>query len=476
MERGASLMKKGFVIGLLAGFMVAGASLVLANSQIQAILNHQISITLDGKMQVMRDETTNEIQYPITYHDRTYLPLRTIANLLGVKVDYDAESNTAILKTTNENANQGEDVKENQEPKMKNDFELLKHMTKEKNYMISPFSLKMAMMLAANGAEGNTQSEILKVFGVNDIKEYNAYAKNIIQKYNSNEKVKLNIANSIWLNNSIAGRNINFAKGYQDLISEYYVGTAQSEDENNIAKKANQWIDEKTNGKIKNVLDEHQKADFLALLINTIYFKGKWANQFNDYATHQEVFTDRNSKKTEIDFMHQTRKYDYYEDENMKMVRIPYEDYETAMYVVLPSNEEAMDIEKAMDNMSTVKVELAIPKFKTEYSLSFSKILQQLGIKEAFDESNAKFKNVMFDGVGLNKNVYIGDVLQKTFIEVDENGTEAAAATAITMNATSALPQPEIIKEFKADRPFIYFIMDETNHEVLFMGEQAFAE
>lgn len=468
-------MKKGFIIGLLTGLTITGASFVLANSQIQAFLNDKIRVTLDGETQIMRDETTNEIQYPITYHDRTYLPLRTIAKLLGIAVDYDAISNTAMLKTSHSGEDQEVNSEEIKVSKMKNDFELLKYMTKEKNYMISPFSLKMAMMLAANGAEGTTKSEILKVFDVKDINAYNEYAKNLIDKYNMSEAVKMNVANSIWLNSSIAGKNITFAKVYQDLIKQYYDGNAEVENEDDIAKKANQWIAEKTNGKIKNMLDEKQKASFLALLVNTIYFKGEWANQFNNYDTYKESFTDRNGKSTEIDFMHKTRKYDYYEDENMKMIKIPYKDYETAMYVVLPTNEEKLNIQEAIKKMSTFKVNLAIPKFKTEYSLSLSKILQELGIQEAFSQINAKFKNVMFQGISLDKNVFIGDVLQKTFIEVDENGTEAAAATAITMNTTSAMPQPEIIKEFKADRPFLYFIMDETTNEILFMGEQAYA-
>ena len=95
-------MKRGFILGLATGVVLTGASLVFANSQIQAILNDQIKVTLNGQVQEFKDETTNETQYPITYKDRTYLPLRTVANLVGVNVDYDASSNTAILKTANE--------------------------------------------------------------------------------------------------------------------------------------------------------------------------------------------------------------------------------------------------------------------------------------------------------------------------------------------------------------------------------------
>ncbi|MBQ9313574.1 MAG: hypothetical protein IJ220_01005 [Clostridia bacterium] len=467
-------MKNSFLVGLATGIVISSASLAFANSQIQVMLNDRLKVELDGVVQEFRDETTNEIQYPITYHDRTYLPLRTVADLMNVDVDYDEKNNTAILRTQEYIENTQSNREEKKDTKMKNDLDLIKYMTKSENYMVSPFSLRMAMMLAANGAEGKTKSEILDTFGIQNIEEYNQLSQELIKKYQGNKNVTLNVANSIWLNSSIAGENVQFTKEYVDLIAKYYDGTANVENENKISSKANSWIAKKTNGKIKNMLDEKKKADFLALLINTIYFKGAWANEFDEYATFKETFTDRNNSKAEIDFMHKTAKYDYFEDNNMKMIRLPYKGYETSMYVVLPKNEKKMDIENAIQNMSMYKVEVSIPKFKTEYSLSFSKILQQLGVNEAFNQANAKFKNVMFKGVSLNKNVYIGDVLQKTFIEVDEAGTEAAAATAVIMNTTSALPQPEEIKEFKANKPFIYFIMDENTNQVLFMGEQAF--
>ena len=175
--------------------------------------------------------------------------------------------------------------------------------------------------------------------------------------------------------------------------------------------------------------------------------------------------------------MHKTERYRFYEDENMKMVRVPYKGGKTAMYLVLPTNEDKMDIATALDNMNSYKVRLSFPKFKTEYSLSFKEILKHIGIEKAFEKWEAEFDEVMFKGVKEGENVYVDDVLQKTFIEVDENGTEAAAATAVIMNkATSIGPGMEEIKEFKADRPFIYFIRDDVTHEVLFIGEYAFTK
>lgn len=358
----------------------------------------------------------------------------------------------------------------------KDEFNILKFMPDDKNYMVSPFSLKMAMSLAANGADGTTKDEILTAFGIDNLDSYNTAAKELIERYEGTSSVKLNVANSIWLNKDVAGKDIKFTDEYKKLVSEYYKGTASEEDAKNIAMKINSWVEKKTNNKIKNLLSEGD-AKFLSVLVNTIYFKGEWAEQFEEYATKEEDFTDRNGKVEKTDFMHKTERYRFYEDENMKMVRVPYKGGKTAMYLVLPTNEDKMDIATALDNMNSYKVRLSFPKFKTEYSLSFKEILKHIGIEKAFEKWEAEFDEVMFKGVKEGENVYVDDVLQKTFIEVDENGTEAAAATAVIMNkATSIGPGMEEIKEFKADRPFIYFIRDDVTHEVLFIGEYAFTK
>lgn len=358
----------------------------------------------------------------------------------------------------------------------KDEFNILKFMPDDKNYMVSPFSLKMAMSLAANGADGTTKDEILTAFGIDNLDSYNTAAKELIERYEGTSSVKLNVANSIWLNKDVAGKDIKFTDEYKKLVSEYYKGTASEEDAKNIAMKINSWVEKKTNNKIKNLLPEGD-AKFLSVLVNTIYFKGEWAEQFEEYATKEEDFTDRNGKVEKTDFMHKTERYRFYEDENMKMVRVPYKGGKTAMYLVLPTNGDKMDIATALDNMNSYEVRLSFPKFKTEYSLSFKEILKHIGIEKAFEKWEAEFDEVMFEGVKEEENVYVDDVLQKTFIEVDENGTEAAAATAVIMNKTTSIgPGMEEIKEFKADRPFIYFIRDDVTHEVLFIGEYAFTK
>lgn len=393
--------------------------------------------------------------------------------LTGCKAEKPVEGMRPVI-------NQSGEVSENSSTEtltMKDDFEILKYMTDDENYMISPFSLKMAMMLAANGAEGETLNEILKTFGIEDVDLYNAYAKSLIEKYNLTNDVNLNVANSIWLNKDVAGNNIEFKDSYKEAIEKYYYGKAEVENAKEITFKVNDWIEEKTNNKIKDMLDEEKEAEFLALLVNTIYFKGQWMEQFNEHSTRKDTFTDRNARESEIDFMNMTKRFSFYEDENMKMVRLPYEGNETAMYMVLPIDEDKMDIKAAIEKMDSYKVKLSIPKFKVEYDFSFKDTLKEMGIGKAFEKYEAEFKNKMFEGVDSGENVYVEDVLQKTFIDVDEKGTEAAAATVVVMNkVTSIRPEEEIIKEFKADKPFIYFIMDEETKEVLFLGEYAFAE
>lgn len=347
------------------------------------------------------------------------------------------------------------------------DFDFMKYMPKDQNYMISPFSIKMAMMMAANGANGVTQKEILSSLGISDIEEYNQKATEIISRFNSNKDVNLNVANSIWLNTDEAN-GANFKKSYKEIIANFYKGIAKEENANVINGKINSFIEKETNGKITNVLP-NEKAVYLSALVNTIYFKGSFEKQFNELATKKDTFTDRNGNKSEIDFMNQTEHFGYYENDGVQMLKMNYSDRNIAMYVLLNDSNEDVNISDIINKMEYTKVAVSMPKFKTEFSKSFSDVLKQMGITKAFS-GTADFSN-MFDNV----EAYISDVIHKTFIEVDENGTEAAAATVILI-AKSSLPMPEEIKEFKANKPFTYFIRDEVSGEILFLGEYAFAK
>ena len=348
------------------------------------------------------------------------------------------------------------------------DFDFMKYMPKDQNYMISPFSIKMAMMMAANGANGYTQKEILSALGVSSIDEYNQKASDIITRYNSNKDVNLNVANSIWLNKDEA-MDANFKDTYKKIISNFYKGVAGEESADTIASKINDFIAKETKNKITNVLPTEEPADFLSALVNTIYFKGSFENQFDTANTKKDTFTDRNGEKSEIDFMNQTEYFGYYENDGVQMLKMNYSGRDIAMYILLNDDDKDVDINDIIGKMEYKKVSVSMPKFKTEFTKSFVDVLKQMGINIAFTNA-ADFSN-MFDNV----EAHISDVIHKTFIEVDENGTEAAAATVILI-AKNSLPMPEEIKEFKANRPFTYFIRDEVSGEILFLGEYAFAK
>lgn len=377
------------------------------------------------------------------------------------------KSDTDIIKPSSGDTYSG-DMSYEISSSYESDFDFMKYMPKDQNYMISPFSIKMAMMMAANGANGYTQKEILSALGVSSIDEYNQKASDIITRYNSSKDVNLNVANSIWLNKDEA-MGANFKGTYKKIISDFYKGVAREEKANSIAKKINDFISKETNNKITNVLPTESPAGFLSALVNTIYFKGSFKNQFDTANTKKDTFTDRNGDKSEIDFMNQTEHFGYYENDGVQMLKMDYSGRDIAMYILLNDDDKDVDINDIIGKMEYKKVSVSMPKFKTEFNKSFVDVLKQMGINTAFTNV-ADFSN-MFNGV----EAHISDVIHKTFIEVDENGTEAAAATVILMRMSS-LPMPEEIKEFKANKPFTYFIRDEVSGEILFLGEYAFAK
>ncbi len=348
-------------------------------------------------------------------------------------------------------------------------FELMSSLPEDKNYVISPLSLKMAMMMLANGAEGDTKAEITKAFNIADLDAYNAQAKEMIESLNANENGEVNIANSIWFNKDYYGTdNADFSDTFKKTITENYKGTAETVTNKNSVEAVNDWVEEQTKGKIKKLVPEANR-EYLAALVNAIYMKANWAEPFTKEATYKETFTDVNGKETEIDFMHQTEHFDYYENGDTKIVRMPYTNG-LSMYIVLG---DTKTFENDIENMTYSKVNLSIPKFKTEYSTELNDILKSMGAGRAFADNNSDFDSMMQN---VPDPLKIDAALQKAIIEVDEKGTEAAAATAIMVGATMAFGEPEPIVEFKADKPFTYYIKDNASGETLFAGRYVKAE
>lgn len=341
-------------------------------------------------------------------------------------------------------------------------------MPQDENYMFSPLSIKFALAMAANGAEGETQEEVLSALGIDDLDAFNAQVQGLIAAYGANEDVQLSIANSIWLNRDYAGaQSARFNSGFLKLMADYYAAEADTVTNADGVERINGWIEQKTNGKIKDVLED---SNFLAALVNAVYFKGAWREQFSEGMTIPDTFISRDGSEKEVDFMHQTGYFDYYEDDMVQMVRLPYEDTDIAMYIALPSVRE-VDLDRYIEKMESKRVALSIPKFKVEFDTELNGMLSQLGITAAFSPENARFTKMIDD---YPYNIFLDKVIHKTYIDVDENGTEAAAVTVALPGGSSAPTEDPIA--FTADRPFTYFIYDEANGEVLFLGEYAYAQ
>jgi len=398
-----------------------------------------------------------------------YVPLRYALEYFGYTVEWDGDMQSVIITS----------------PKSSFDFDLLAQMPRDKNYMISPVSLKLALAMAANGADGETKQEILDVLGISDLAQFNEEVRAFIERYNSNELVAFNIANSIWYNAdyyqgkglSLDGEAGSFSDEFARLIKTYYYGVAETITNDNGKETVNDWIAEQTNEKITDVVTDETVINSLALLVNAIYFKGDWQNPFKAESTRDAVFTDRNGAETTTAFMNDTGSYSYSETDSLQMLAKPYKDTSVRMYFILPKDDATLSqamFDEALADMTSEWVHFSVPKFKTEYlHKNLKGILQGFGVKTAFSYPDADFWS-MFDGIRPDMPIVIENIIQKTFIEVDEKGTEAAAVTVIDMAPTSAI-KPDPVN-FICDRPFTYIIRDDSTGTILFMGEYAFAE
>ena len=351
-------------------------------------------------------------------------------------------------------------------------------MPDDKNYMFSPLSIQLAFAMAANGASGETQAEMLKALGISDLDEYNEKTMALISEYHNAGALRLDVANAIWLNKDNA--DFNFNKEYTDLLDKFYEAEANVSDNEKIVGEVNGWVNDKTNGKIPTIIDN---PDFASILLNAVYFKGAWESEFYKGATAPDIFTDKNGKENSIDFMNQTDYFDYYNRDGLEIIELPYKnvvyneetqknefyDFDISMYLVRGDYNEGKLGYIVADKMTRERVKLSMPKFKFEYETGLNDIMKNLGIEVAFDANRADFTKMVDHG-----NMFIADSIHKTYIGVDEEGTEAAAVTAIMMEATSAKPAEPIVVKY--DTPFTFVIRDNKNGVTLFIGEYNFAK
>ncbi len=343
----------------------------------------------------------------------------------------------------------------------------------DSNVFISPFSISVAVAMALNGAAGDTEQGMINTLQIQNIdpEDINqGYA--ILQKnlQTSDSKVTLTIANSLWGN-----QDFSFDSDYLQRNTQFFDAEITSLDfmDPGSVNTINHWVNNKTNGKIPEIIDKISSDDVL-FLINAIYFKGSWQTEFDPANTRDAMFHLVDGSNKQVPMMFREDKYPFFYSKEFQAVSLPYGDGQVAMYIFLPSVDsdlntflESLNIENWEEWISQFreqKVGVQIPKFKLEYKIELNEILKNLGMETAFNRTQADFSRMVSTDTTLTGNLYISKVDHKTFVEVNEEGTEAAAVTGIGISVTSLPPQ------FIVNRPFFFAIRDNESGTILFMG------
>jgi serine protease inhibitor len=356
-------------------------------------------------------------------------------------------------------------------------FELFREvntLSEEDNIMISPLSVSYALGMTYNGAAETTLQAFNDVLHFGDLsaQEVNESYKDLMdQLVQLDDQVEFSIANSIWYRQGfqVLAEFIQTNKDYFDAaVKEIDFGDPHSVD------VINQWIEDKTNNKIKDMLD-FIPVDAVTYLINAIYFNAQWKYEFEKEDSYQGDFKLSDGSLHQADYMSVSGNFVYTSNEDFTAVELPYGDSTFSMVVMLPSAEKELsdliaELDVAhwdswFDNSSYTGVQVDLPKFKYEFKELLNEALTDLGLGVAFSEFEADFTRINPGG-----DLYISRVIHQTFIDVQEEGTEAAAATIVEISFNSSAGGGSPIY-FKADKPFLYLIKENSSGAIVFIGK-----
>merc|ERR1712002_118098 len=344
----------------------------------------------------------------------------------------------------------------------------------EGNLIMSPFSVSGVMAMVSAGARGNTEEQVRSGLLFPPSESLQLGYKDAIPALRSTENFTLEAANMVF-----AMKNFSVLPEFQELLHNSFHASIQNVDFGDsqlAARMINNWVGKMTMDKIKHLI----KADMLnaltrMVLVNAIYFKGDWESKFDQKLTKDQDFSVSPSDTVTVKMMMQERKFQwaYLESLASHMVELPYKGNRIVMQVLLPAEKHGLaELEKILKKYNVqelfekesyeTKVNIQLPKFKLEKTIPLTSHLNSLGLKDMFSEGLADFSGI--DGT---KQLFVSEVIQKAFIEVNEEGSEAAAATGAIMMMRSMPAPPE---QFIADHPFIFFIRDKTTGMLLFQG------
>jgi serpin B len=348
----------------------------------------------------------------------------------------------------------------------------------DKNICFSPFSISSAFAMTYAGAAGSTAGEMKKFLHYEDgVHDSNAA---LIKGLTGTPEGsgRLLIANSIW-----PQRDYRLLPSFTDLLKRAYDVEVRPVDYKKNMEQSrleiNKWVMDHTMDKIKDILPPNSvNRESRLVLVNAVYFKAPWLNEFSPGATLDADFFAADGRQT-VRMMRSVRRAPYFETEDFQVVKLPYASGLFSMMIILPRERDGLSAVEGQIDARTLdsicskpeskRVDLNLPKFKIESSLDVADAVKKLGVKSAFDKNLADFS--LMNG---RHDLVINAALHKAFVEIDENGTEAAAATAIAIaRATSVLPRDDEPVVFRADHPFIFLIRDEASGTILFMGRMA---
>jgi serpin B len=363
----------------------------------------------------------------------------------------------------------------------------------EGNLFFSPYSISTALAMTYAGALGETEAQMARVMhfpagpkviskdydgpiqqGWDQERFHSAFGAIIKDLNAKGEKgnYELSVANALW-----GQKGYGFLAEFLELIEAKYGGKLKEVDFVTATEAArqtiNKWVEKETKDKIKNLIQKGVLDNFTRLVLtNAIYFKGNWARQFKEEDTKEAAFTLSGGKKVDTPMMNQTAKFGYMEAEDFQGLELPYVDDELSMIILLPKEIDGLiGLEKSLtaENLSQWlarlrkrKVIVSVPKFKETCQFSLADVLRQMGMTDAFSGK------ADFSGMNGKRDLFISAVIHKAFVDVNEEGTKAAAATAVTMRTTAIGPKK--IPVFRADHPFLFLIRDNDSGSILFIG------
>ena len=336
-----------------------------------------------------------------------------------------------------------------------------------RNLIISPLSIYQILSLLTNGAKEETQSEMLSTLGSTTISELNDINYKILSAISSFSSI--DIANAVMT-------KFKPLENFCAIAHKYSASLELLES----VEQVNEWCNEKTHGKIKKIIGQ-LNPETIMILLNAVYFKGNWMRPFDKYFNEKMSFYNFAKEKKAVDSMIQIEHFRYYKNSDLQIVELPFKKDFMSALIILPS--EQIDINKfiknkisqeayldnIMNKLDYAKVQLQMPKFEIQFEENLNEVIKKLGMKKIFNSLEADLTGLYND-----QSLFVSQIIHKTYLKVNEDGTEAAAVTMVSIELAMAMGEPEIIHIMKVDRPFLFLLKNwqlPTGYDMVFMAK-----